>query len=225
MVSYGAMADMSAVLTNAIYFKGKFVRQFDDESTRPRPFHLVDGGKKRVPMMMEGGLKDSYRRGGGFEVAILPYEDTDVALCMILPAEEKIPEDVLTENVLQAIFKADEGYELYLEMPKFTISFNASFRASLSRLGMGIAFEYPGADFSSLASPQFVLSDVVHKARLEVDEAGTVAAAGSYFYGVAMACCPPPVPRKSLIFNRPFAVLLLDTRTGTIVFGGVVYEP
>jgi serine protease inhibitor len=225
MVSAATIADMSAVLTNAIYFKATFVRQFEPMCTRPLPFQLVDGGTKLVPMMMEGGLKDSYRHGDDFEVAILPYKDTDVALCMILPSQGKMPEDVLTENVLQAIFKADEGFELSIQMPKFTITFNASLRASLSRLGMGIAFEYPGANFSSLASPVFVLSDVAHKTRLEVDEAGSVAAAATVCSGVAMACCPPPVPIRRLIFDRPFAVLLLDTRTGTIVFAGVVYEP
>ena len=225
MIAPSALAKLSAILANAIYFKGIFVERFPPDFTRLKKFQLADGQSKRVQMMMNGGLANSYRCGEGFEVAIRRYENTDVALCMILPAQGKMPQDVLTEDVIHALFKPDEGFQLCLEMPKFTVNFNASLRASLSRLGMGIAFEYPDADFSSLATPDFVLSESVHKTRLEVDEDGTVALAAIYNYGAAGAACAPPVPTKTLIFNRPFAVLLLNTKTRTVVFGGVVYDP
>jgi serpin B len=86
---------------------------------------------------------------------------------------------------------------------------------------MGIAFQYPGADFSALGSPLFFLGEVIHKARLEVDEEGTVAAAATTVYYTL----DKALPQKTLVFDRPFAVLLRDTRTGAILFVGVVYEP
>jgi len=62
---------------------------------------------------------------------------------------------------------------------------------------------------------------VIHKTRLEVDEEGTTAAAAT---GVRMGPASVPVV-KTLVFNRPFALLLCDTQTNAILFAGVVYQP
>jgi len=79
---------------------------------------------------------------------------------------------------------------------------------------------HSGADFAPMGSPGFFLSGVVHKTRLEVDEEGTTAAAAT---GGLISASVPRV--KTLVFNRPFALLLCDTQTNAILFAGVVYEP
>jgi serpin B len=66
---------------------------------------------------------------------------------------------------------------------------------------------------------------MLHKTRLEVDEEGTVAAAATAMVMVTSSFMPQRIKRKILVFDRPFAVLLRDMMTGTIVFVGVVYEP
>jgi len=109
-------------------------------------------------------------------------------------------------------------------MPRFTIDSRCGLKESLTPLGMGIAFQL-GADFSALGSPLFFLDEVIHVTRLEVDEEGTIASAATAV-GVALGRARPlRVKRKTLVFDRPFAVLLRDRTTGTIVFVGVVYEP
>ena len=84
---------------------------------------------------------------------------------------------------------------------------------------MTAAFQ-PGADFARMGSSGFFIGEVFHKTRLEVDEEGTTAAAAT---GGNMASSVPVV--KTLVFNRPFALLLCDTQTNAILFAGVVYEP
>ena len=225
IVTPGNIADAIAVLTNAVYFKGKFCIPFEKEETQPRPFYLADGREKMVPMMRNYGLSDSYRSGKRFEAAVLRYKDSGIALYMLLPAKGTSPDQILTEDSVQELLAAKGSIALHLSMPRFNIDFSSRLRESLTRLGMGIAFQYPGADFSALGSPLFYLSEVIHKTRLEVDEEGTVAAAATAVMMTLSALIPQRVETKTLVFDRPFAVLLRDTITGAIVFVGVVYEP
>ena len=176
-------------------------------------------------MMRIVGLSGSYRSGKRFEAAVLRYKDSRIVLYVLLPARGTSPEQILTEESVHEMLPAKESFELDLSMPRFTVAFSSDLRASLTRLGMGIAFQYPGADFSSLGAPPSFIGGVLHKTRLEVDEEGTVAAAATAM-GVALSSLGPQrIIRKILVFDRPFAVLLRDTITGAIVFVGVVYEP
>jgi serine protease inhibitor len=106
------------------------------------------------------------------------------------------------------------------------MDFESRLNPSLERMGMGIALEYPGADFVPMGSDLFYIANVLHKTRLEVDEEGTVAAAATH---VVMECSSLIVSRapktRTLVFDRPFAVLLRDSSSGVVLFAGVVYEP
>jgi serpin B len=225
IVTPDEIAGAIAILTNAVYFKGKFCIPFEKTQTLPKPFYLADGHEKVVPMMRNYGLTDSYRSGKRFEAAVLRYKDSGIALYLLLPARGTNPEQILTEESVQGMLLANESCGLDLSMPRFSIDFSSCLKESLTRLGMGIAFQYPGADFSALGSPLSCLGEVIHKTRLEVDEEGTVAAAATAVEFFELESMPPHVETRTLIFDRPFAVLLRDTITGTIVFVGVVYEP
>jgi serine protease inhibitor len=225
IVSPDNIAGAIAVLTNAVYFKGKFRFPFLKELTGPERFYLVDGREKVVPMMRNEWLPDSYRSGKGFEAAVLRYKDSQIALYMLLPARGTNPEQILTEKSVQEMLVAKGSITLDLSMPRFTVNLSSHLKEALAQLGMGIAFKYPGADFTALGSPSFFLDEVIHKTRLEVDEEGTVAAAAT---GIVMETCsliPEDLETKTLIFDRPFALLLRDTITGAVVFAGVIYEP
>jgi len=224
IVTPNGIEDLPAILTNAIYFKGKFCIPFQKEATRPMAFYLADGREKVVPMMQNWGLPDSYRSGKRFEAAVLNYKDSRIALHMLLPARGTTPEQILTEESLEELPLAEESCELDLSMPRFTLDFSCQLKESLTRMGMGIAFQYPGADFSALGSQLFFIGDVLHVTRLEVDEEGTVAAAATAV-DIMEGAMPQRVKTKTLVFDHPFAVLLRDTITGAIVFVGVVYEP
>jgi serine protease inhibitor len=225
IVTPNSIAGLPAILTNALYFKGKFSIPFPKEATRPTPFHLADGREKEVPMMRISGLHHSYRSGARFEAAVLQYRQSPIALYMLLPAKGARPEQILTEQSLRELQATDESVSLDLSMPRFNIDFASSLKESLSRQGMGIAFQSPGADFSAIGSPLFFLGDLVHKTRLEVDEAGTVAAASTTLMVALSAMRPPRIKNRTLVFDRPFAILLRHRMTGAIIFVGVVYEP
>lgn len=222
IVTPAGIVGLPAILTNAVYFKGKFLDPFPKEATQPRTFYLAAGREKLVPMMQKTGLSGAYRSGKKSEAAALHYRNSNIVIFVILPQKGISPEEALTEDFSTLIVEHD--VELDLLMPRFRIEFNSGLRESLTSMGIGIAFEYPGADFSGIGSP-FYVSDVLHKTLLEVDEEGTVAAAATAAVFLGAALSPREPRRRQLIFDRPFAVLLRDYTSSATLFAGVVYEP
>jgi serpin B len=220
LISPDALLNTHALLTNAVYFHGKWAHQFPKNETAPQSFHLATGGQKKVRMMHQGSLAGAYRQGDGFEAAALDYRESHIRLYAILPSPGSSPEQALAKISMQKLKASAEHIELDLRMPRFTLDYKEELTDVLSGMGMGAAFQ-SGADFTPMGSPGFFIGGVVHKTRLEVDEEGTTAAAAT---GVRQAASA--VPRvKTLVFNRPFALLLCDTQTNAVLFAGVVYEP
>lgn len=219
LISPEALLNTRALLTNAVYFHGKWAHQFPKNETAPQNFHLATGGVKKVQMMHQDSLSGAYRQGDGFEAAALDYRGSHIRLYAILPSRGSSPEQALAKISMEKL-KASAGHvELDLRMPRFTLDYKEELKDTLSGMGMDAAFQ-SGADFAPMGSPGFFIGGVVHKTRLEVDEEGTTAAAAT---GVAILASVPRV--KTLVFDRPFALLLCDTQTNAVLFAGVVYEP
>src|SRR5437588_2096621 len=213
----------AAIITNAVYFHGKWQTQFPKAETHDGIFQLANGGQKKVPLMHHSAIKNAYRSGDGYEAAALPYESSGIEMYAILPAPGKSPEKILGKISVDKLRSPACSNELDLKLPRFTLDFSASLKAPLAQLGMGPAFQ-PRGDFAPLGSPKFYVGDVLHKTRLEVDEEGTTAAAVTAVAAAAAAFHSQP-EKKVLVFNRPFALLLCDEQTGAILFAGVIYEP
>lgn len=231
IVTLANIREAAAVITNAVYFRGKFLNQFRKELTRPEPFFLSNSVEKQVPMMSRYAIARAYFSGRRFEGAALPYRDSNLVLYVVLPKKGTTPEEALANNLaandaLPMPVKLAEEPLLNLRMPRFTLDFESRLKASLAQMGMGIAFEYPGADFTPMGSKEFMIGDVLHKTRLEVDEEGTVAAAATAVamtLGCAMPRREPEV--VTMVVNRPFAIMVRDVVARTTIFSGVVYEP
>lgn len=234
IVSADALREAATLITNAVYFKGEFHIPFAAEATRPSPFHLANGQQKQVPMMHKVGKGAQYRSGNGCEAAALRYAGgetkgfrraSDVELILILPKKDS-PEKIFSEDLSPLFRNANREIVLNLALPRFKMDFESRLNQSLERMGMEIALQYPGADFVPMGSDLFYIANVVHKTRVEVDEEGTVAAAVT---SEMVLCSSARVRRepetKTLVFDRPFAVLLRDSGSGAVLFAGVVYEP
>ena len=219
LISPDQLRSMRALLTNAVYFHGKWAHQFPKNETAPQSFHLANGGKKKVQMMHQDSLSGAYRQGNGFEAAALDYRSSHMRLYAILPSPGSSPEQALAKISMRQLQASAGHIELDLRMPRFTLDYKEELRDVLSGMGMDAAFQ-SGADFAPMGSPGFFIGGVIHKTRLEVDEEGTVAAAST---AVKMLASAPRV--KTLVFDRPFALLLCDTQTNAILFAGVIYEP
>jgi len=196
---------------------------FEENATSPAVFHLLDGGEVTVPMM-EQQESFSYAKGDDYQAVELPYNGRELSMVFILPDSgqfEDFEKAIDYQQVKGIIDDLGRG-EIRLKMPKF--EFNSSFglKRKLAEMGMPVAFSEE-ADFSGMTgNRELFISDVIHKAFVSVDEAGTEAAAATAIIMQATAMPQTPI---EVMLDRPFIFLIRDIETGAILFVGRVMNP
>jgi len=210
------------VLTNAIYFNAAWEYPFDEDITADDPFYLLDGGQVTVPMMKQTE-SFGYTDGEGYQAVELPYDGRELSMVILLPEAgqfEAFEEGLQAQQVCDTI-SGLQPTEVALTMPRFEFDSEFSLKDTLGGMGMPIAFSGE-ADFSGMTgNRELFISDVVHKAFVAVDEAGTEAAAAT---AVIMPTAIPELPVEVTI-DRPFIFLIRDIDTGAILFVGRVMNP
>ena len=222
-------ADTRLVLTNAIYFYGKWALPFDPNSTHDAPFALPDGSTVSVPLMTQQSFFD-YMQGDGYQAIMLPYQDSEMSMVLLLPEADRFDEieAAFTPEMIAEIVSGFNTQEVSLYAPKFTFesTLDGEFGLAnlLKTLGMLNAFDPNQADFSGIAGGRdLFISDILHKAFVAVDEEGTEAAAAT---GVVVGVTSAPVePLVTMRLDHPFLFLIRDNDTGSILFMGRVMNP
>jgi len=211
------------VLTNAIYFNAAWQHPFSEDMTEDGPFYLLDGGEVMVPMMRQAE-SFGYAEGDGYQAVELPYDGRELSMVLLLPEAGQFEafEGSLDAQRVGAILKDLEFRRVTLTMPKFEFESDFSLGETLIALGMPVAFS-GGADFSGMTGNRdLFIGDVIHKAFVSVDEAGTEAAAAT---AVVMPTAGPPEEPVEVTVDRPFVFLIHDIETGTILFVGRIVAP
>ncbi len=212
------------VLVNAIYFKGDWEHQFDEELTDEQPFHPTPDTEIPVQMMHQRALL-GYTEVENHQILELPYSGKDVSMLLLLPRQadgiEQL-EATLTFETLQNWASALEKMEVNLSLPKFALSFPFRLDEILQEMGMVHAFT-GNADFSGIEeSRELYLNAVLHKAFVEVNEKGTEAAAAT---AVIMQTKSIPFMSVDFTADHPFLFLIRENRSESILFLGRVYNP
>jgi serpin B len=211
------------VLTNAIYFNAAWQYPFDESVTKDDQFYLLDGAEVTVPMMSQTE-SFGYAEGSDYQAVELPYDGSELSMVIFLPQDGHFEafEEALDAKQADAIVNALEQRQVALTMPKFEFESALRLKKTLMAMGMPVAFS-EGADFSGMTGGRdLFISEVVHKAFVSVDEAGTEAAAAT---AVIMKLTAMPVAPVEVTVNRPFIFLIRDIETGTILFLGRILEP
>lgn len=218
---------LTNLLTNAVYFHGKWQEPFEPVNTKIQPFHLADGTTKPVPLMNRYS-EIKYLETAQFQAASLPYGTGRMSMVVFLPKPNVTVETLalaMTSDTFARWAGAMQPTDIILYLPRFKADTKVFLEEPLSTLGMGLAFDN-AADFSRMCVRQTKLGAVVHIATLDVDEQGTIAAAvtGVGTATMSMPSAPPPPPPIMRV-DRPFVVLIRDTETGTLLFAGVIRDP
>lgn len=197
---------------------------FNTAATTDGQFNLLDGKQITVPMMRQTESL-GYAKGEGYQSVELRYDGGEISMIILLPEAGKFEtfEKGLTSQQVAAINKSLQSARVTLTMPKFEFNSDFSLKGTLSGMGMPAAFT-DKADFSGMTGTRgLMISDVIHKAFVSVDEAGTEAAAATaVIVGVTSIPVEPPV---QVTIDRPFIFLIRDIGTGTILFVGRVLNP
>ena len=211
------------VLTNAIYFNAAWEYPFEEDATYNGPFYLLDGSENTVPMMRQTE-SFKYVEGDGYQAVELPYDGRELSMVILLPDEGQFEafEGSLDAALVNAIIEDLGSHEVNLTMPRFEFESEFGLKQALAAMGMPIAFT-DAADFSGMTGVRDLhIAEVIHKAFVSVDEAGTEAAAAT---AVIMELTAMPEGPVEVTLDHPFIFMIRDIETGTILFVGRVMDP
>uniref|UniRef100_A0A8C3QYW8 Serpin B10 n=1 Tax=Cyanoderma ruficeps TaxID=181631 RepID=A0A8C3QYW8_9PASS len=219
------------VLVNAIYFKGKWEKKFLEKNTSEMPFRISKTKTKPVQMMF---LKDKFfilhETTMKIRIIELPYVENELSMFILLPDDisdnttglelvereltyEKLAEWTKSTNMMKA--------EVDLYLPKLKVEENYDLKSPLSSMGIQNAFDPGQADFTGMSvKKDLFISQVVHKAFVEVNEEGTEAAAAT---GVLMM--RSRVPTMTFKADHPFLFFIRHNKSQTILFFGRLCLP
>ncbi len=226
MIKSDMLSDITKlVLTNAIYFKGLWEKQFDPDATYETDFEITNDQTVKIDMMSYTGDDSTfnYTETEDLQILELQYQGNDLSMIILLPRENNISiaESALNAKNLTNWRNDLEENEIIVKIPKFKFKTEYTLNDVLKNMGMNDAFSPGAADFSKMdRTRDLFISKVLHKAFIEVNEEGTEAAAATAIVmelGVAM----------STEFNadHPFLFLIQHKETGTILFLGKVTDP
>ena len=227
MIPSGAIDSLTRlVITNAIYFKGDWLIEFDKKNTRDQDFKISEGSEIKVPMMGLRGEKAefSYAETDDVQLIELLYQGEEISMLVILPKEGTLDdfEKSLDYEKLSELKNQLEKQRVDVYLPKFKFETKSMLKQALSGMGMPTAFsEY--ADFSGMTNQERLkIAEVIHQAYIDVNEEGTEAAAATAVVMKTVSISPIiPVFRA----DSPFIFLIQQKDTGNILFMGRVLNP
>lgn len=219
-------SDTKLVLVNAIYFKAAWSHPFTKAATDKEKFTTMDGAKVDVDMM-NAHRRMFYAGDASYDAVALPYQGGDVEMVAIAPKAGKLDafERGLDGATIDGIRAKMDIEDVSLHLPKFKIAgASVKLKESLTKLGMGVAFT-DDANLSGITGRNDTkISDVVHKAFIDLDEKGTEAAAATAVIVVSKTAIRPGRV-IDVRFDRPFLFVIRDVPTGAILFMGRVANP
>ncbi len=223
------------VLVNAVYMKAPWEQAFPAHLTKPAPFQTGAGARVDVPTLNRTG-RMGYQKGEGYAAVTVPYFGGQLQFLVIVPddptglaaVEKKVTPALLAEcSAIQA-----QDVTLYLPKLRLTPP-SLKLSQALKGLGMRSAFDEPSgsANFDRMAPRKpddyLFISEVFHKAFLELDEKGTEAAAATaVVMAKATAMRPEPKPEPVVVrVDRPFLFAVQHRASGACLFLGRVSDP
>jgi len=217
-------SDSRFVLANAIYLHAQWAYPFNPDDTRPATFFA--GGEREVnARTMVSTRHLAYRETAGARIVSIPYESKALSMVIVLPKERKGLEAVLQGETPADWTTGFETKNTRLFLPAFKTTTFCDLRPALERIGVRTAWNASKADFTGMSKADpLVLSFVLHKATIVVDEKGTEAAAATAA-GVKVGAAARP--EQPLVFqvDHPFLYLIRHEPTGAILFAGRIDDP
>lgn len=221
-------SDTIMVLTNAIYFKGDWEIKFDENATNKQPFYIDGSNSVEVDMMYNKTKKAM--SGESDELSCkclqLPYKQEALSMFIMLPNERTglaALEEKLSTETLELAFGNVYKQETEIYLPKFKLEASYNLTQTLPKVGITKIFG-TSADFSAMfedGGGDVCVTDVVHKAFVEVNEEGTEAAAATAIMMTRMMV----LPAFEFVADHPFLFFIIDNDSKTIIFMGRYAKP
>lgn len=229
----------TALLLNAVYFKGTWTEKFNERLSKPGSFYsLIKGVEQEVPCtMMYRRSKMVYGNYRNTQIVELPYGSGGrFAATVLMPTGGMPLSDVVTlfgtedgASKLNEYLSHTSSMEINLKLPRFKLEYGVVDLSSQLQSDFGVhePFNCSIPDmFDAMSSDKHIcVSALLHKAAVEVNEKGTRAAAVTAVefrrFNMPSFYLPPPW----VVIDHPFIFLIRDTRSKLLLFAGVVENP
>ncbi len=206
-------------LISALYLQASWATPFDPDRTQLQPFTLNNGQTIDVPTMELTG-NFNYLDDDAAQIIELPYvHKSNLSMLIVLPKTKQG-----TVNEFDALNAHLTKTSITLFLPKFKVESAFELKEYLRMLDMKDAFIAGKADFSGInGNKELVLSSVVHKTFINVDEKGSEAAAATaIIVGKGLKKETTPLTLK---IDHPFLFVIKEKNSGVILFWGKVVKP
>lgn len=217
-------ASTGLMLMNAVAMDADWQKPFMENAVEREMFHTNDGVVE-VDMMYQTEFF-SYAKKNGVQIVRLPYAESNMSMYVMLPREGKMEEllATLAEEGSAFFMEGLERREVDLALPKMDVSDDNSLFDALKALGIEAAFG-PDANFAGMSEVPMYISEIFQKARIQVDESGTKAAASTV---IAMPMMGMPYSEDGPVVmhaDHPFAFAVVDEAAGAVCFAGAIENP
>ena len=220
--------DTGLVLTNAIYFLAAWSEPFRDHLTKEEPFFPTGGVQVTVPLMERTG-SFAYHETDQLQMVTLPYKSGELEMIVLLPRQrDGLPalEKGLDPAALDGWLQARQRVPVRCRIPRFRLEGAFQLPKVLAAMGMPLAFDPAGADFSGMTGTRdLFISDVVHRAFVAVDEQGTEAASATAVIMEKTSIAMPPKDPVLFQADHPFVFLIRHPGSGAVLFLGRLQNP
>lgn len=240
----GITVNTNLVVVNAAYFKGLWASQFSPERTKKEVFFESRSRQTLVEMMhQKGNFNHLVSERLGAQVLELPYTGESASLVILLPpfaladGLERVIAQLSVDALREALAPGSAlARPLEVALPKFSIEQSIDLKPTLTHLGLGAIFG-PEADFSGFVGEDdlnkkgtekksdrrpITLDAAIHRARVDLDETGTEAAAATALFSFRSS---RPLEPASFTANHPFVFFIYNRVSQSIIFAGVYRSP
>ncbi len=210
-------------LVNAVYYKAPWTDSFDKNLTAKKTFTCADNSRSEVMMMSDPRHTAAYMKNDRMEAVTLGFGNGRFSATFILPAEETDIRSFvasLTPEDINEMTSIRDGMEVDLELPVFDVNASTNMIPVLKKCGISSLFDRSLWTGLTDAGLSMEVSQLLHGARLRIDEEGGEAAAATVVVGDMAA--GPPVKPKTFHANRPFFYVITERACGMPLFMGTV---
>lgn len=220
-------ADNQLFLINALAFDDVWQEPYEEGDVQGDTFTTEKGDEQSVRMMRShetACLENSLAEG-----FLKPYENHNFAFVALLPKQDVRLADLVASldgsSLHDMITNPVPNIEVSAGLPKFSLDYQTTLNDQLIAMGVRDAFDANLANFSRMATLKdgnLAISAVFQKTFIDVNEAGTKAAAVTAIGEAGSTATPDEPEVREVILDRPFVYFIIDNMTLTPLFAGVL---
>ena len=212
------------MLANALYFKSVWAHKFNKSNTREESFVNSDFSTTKVPMMHHSAMEGFYAEAGSTQVAVVPFGNHAYYIVLALPERGKSAADAVHDmaGICHVALPAFGNAEIDIKLPKLKAKMSSEeIIDAYKNMGVTRVFDATKAQVSDMCDIPVSVSKIMHECVVELDEDGAEAAAAT-LVGVFVTAPTPVLLKPKMVFDHPFAFMIVEASSRTILFMGAV---